>query len=312
MTSRRLGSRADTVYPPPDRRLRHAGESGRATTSDEIVRVLRRAIVRGELRPGSLLVQAELAARFGVSRIPLREALRALDAEGLVVMKSGRGATVTSLTSQDAFDLYRLRLAIEPPLAGRIVEYAGPRDLLRLHEFVEALDLCGEFDQQRFSDLNLEFHITMYRIADRPAYTRFVERALASIEPYSRMYLHLLRGTERAQSEHIAMVQAIENREADTLARLIASHLDGARKALVDHLAAVESGENLPPEIYGSLWTAEGESDVNGEAIAAIQPLTEIATAGSESLPPLDPTRMSTGAKKVKNARTKAPWGQSR
>jgi len=280
MTVRR---RLNTVYStrnserPSRKRAHQSDEAAKAHSPEEIVRRLRRAIVRGELAPGSLLVQADLASRFGVSRIPLREALRALDAEGLVVMKSGQGATVTKLSSQDALDLYRLRLAIEPPLADRIVEYAGPRDLQQLRRYVDALDRCGEHDQQRFSDLNLEFHVSMYRIADRPAYTRFVERALASIEPYSRMYLHLLRGSGRAQSEHVAMLRAIENREAETLSALITSHLDGARNALVKHLAAVEQGENLPVEIYGVLWTPEG--DGRSRAGRLLPPPTEMLEA---------------------------------
>lgn len=214
---------------------------------DGITGIVRRLIMQGQLQPGQALNQTELAARLGVSRIPLREALRTLAAEGLVVIETGLGASVTRLAARDALDLYDLRLALEPALAPMIIENAGPRDLKRLRSLSGAMEACQRTDQQRFSDLNLEFHRGMYEIADKPMYVRFVYNALGAVEPYSRVYLHLLGGAHRAQSEHAGMVEAIAAKDPDRLRHLIERHLIGARDAVPPALSGrdADAGEDM-------------------------------------------------------------------
>ena len=99
---------------------------------ERIADQLRREIRRGEIPPGGLLVQDELARRFGVSRNPLREALAALSGEGLVELRAGRRAVVRELSPAELVELYDLRIRLEPVLAPWIIDAAAPRDVAAL------------------------------------------------------------------------------------------------------------------------------------------------------------------------------------
>lgn len=200
-------------------------------TGNDVTSLLRRAIRRRVLAPGEVLVQEEIASRLGVSRIPLREALRGLAAVGIVEMQPGRGFRVTSLDAAEVAELYDLRLRIEPTVAESIVANTTTpvlRELERLERQMRATD-----DAEEWANLNYDFHMRMYESMGLPHTCRIVRQLLDLVEPYSRLYVHELHNLDRVEHEHTAMVDAIRSGDAERVSMLIAAHLEGARDGLV-------------------------------------------------------------------------------
>jgi len=200
---------------------------------DQIAESLRTAILERELAPGTVLNQSSLAAQFGVSRIPLREALRTLAAEGLITNRPGAGAIVTELTPQDVRELYDIRLALEPPLAEPIIENASRRQIAHLEMRISEMETAQANEDHSFARINYQFHHDLYAIAATRYTRQIVFLALNLTEPYSRVYLSILRGADRAQTEHHQMLEAIRQGDAPRLRSAIETHLIGAREALV-------------------------------------------------------------------------------
>ena len=200
---------------------------------DQIAESIRTAILERELAPGTVLNQSSLAAQFGVSRIPLREALRTLAAEGLVTNQPGIGSIVTELTAHDVRELYDIRLALEPPLAEPIIENASRRQIGELESRIHEMEAAQASETPEFSRINYQFHQDLYAIATSRHTRQIVFLAMNLTEPYSRVYLHILHGTDRAQSEHHEMLDAIREGNVDRLRSAIEAHLTGAREALI-------------------------------------------------------------------------------
>lgn len=209
-----------------------------------IVDVLRDAIRQGLLAPGTPLIQTAVAETFGVSRIPVREALQSLTAEGLVTLSSEGGAFVTSLTPNEIDELYSLRLLIEPALASPIVDRAGPADSGRLQAFVLEMD-THDSDMEPWANANYAFHQELYAISGKRHSQRICQQLLSLVEPYSRVAVFELGGREQSQREHHRMIEAINQRNADDLRRLLTTHIERARE---DLLGYVRSDKGLMPD----------------------------------------------------------------
>lgn len=209
---------------------------------EEMAQVLRQAVREGIFRPGQQLVQEDLAKRFNVSRIPVREALRMLAGEGLIISRPGGGAAVRTLTATEVSELYDLRLAIEPALAPSIIENVRPADIRRWEDWVRDLDAQTGMDWVK---TNYKLHSDMYAIADRPHTYRIVLSILNFTEQYSHLYMETFNCYRAANDEHRAMLNSIVSREAKILAGLITDHFQAARRGLVELLAAQPSHDAL-------------------------------------------------------------------
>lgn len=222
-------------------------------TTEQIAEELRLRIRSRQWLPGAPINQKQVAADLGVSRIPVREGLQALASEGLVTLSPGQGASVVQLDRDDIADLYDLRLAVEPSLAPDVIHGLSPRDHQRLVELNammhRASDHRGSDDdvhRDQWSNLNREFHTYMYAATGRTHTARVVLQFMELIEPYSRMYVHLLGGLKRASGEHDEMLGAIEGRDADALAEHVSAHLVGARDELLDDRWWVDGHFTVP------------------------------------------------------------------
>ncbi|MCW2544285.1 MAG: transcriptional regulator [Frankiales bacterium] len=193
--------------------------------------LLRQGIREHVLAPGQPLVQDDLAKRFGVSRNPVREALRMLAAEGLVSLAQGEGAVVRTLTETDLDELYSLRLAIEPGLAPHIVERARDRDIEALQALAKALDKKQPIESWLRD--NYRFHIALFALAGQPHTERILTNVLTLVQPYSLINVDKLKGRDKASKDHLEMVEAIRRRDAKALAALFRSHLGEARERLL-------------------------------------------------------------------------------
>lgn len=207
---------------------------------DDIANLLRRAIGERVLVPGQPLNQDELARRFGVSRIPLREALRTLVGEGLVVMRPGLGALVTELSADEVEELYDLRLHLEPPLAAAVVAQASRQDVEELAGLVDRLAELAVLDSESWSTLDYAFLRRMYELSGRRHTVRMVVQALNLVEPYARVHAHVLGRRDRVLDEQRGMVQALQAADAPRLTELLHASIDAARTDLVSAMRAID------------------------------------------------------------------------
>jgi DNA-binding GntR family transcriptional regulator len=203
---------------------------------DEIAVALRRAVRERAIPPGQAVNQDELARRFGVSRIPLREALRTLVGEGLIIMKPGLGAVVTELDAGEVQELYGLRLQLEPPLAKDIVDHVRRRDLDDLTALADSMKALGEKDSEEWSDLNYRFHRRVYELSERRHAVRLVVQVLNLVEPYARVHAHVLGSRPDTQQGWDDVIEALRVGDAERLEQLIADGIRSARAALMSSM----------------------------------------------------------------------------
>lgn len=203
---------------------------------EEIAAALRRALRERDIPPGQAMNQDELARRFGVSRIPLREALRTLAGEGLVTMKPGLGAVVTELRPAEVQELYGLRQQLEPPLAEDIVDHVRRRDVEELAAFVDRMQKLGEHDADEWSSARYRFNRRLYEISDRRHAVRLVVQLLNLVEPYARVDAHVLGSRARTQAGLEAMVGALREGDAAALGELIRADIATEQAELLESL----------------------------------------------------------------------------
>jgi len=206
---------------------------------DELAKALRHGIREGALLPGQALVQDELAKRFKVSRIPIREALRMLSAEGMVTARPGGGLAVMSLSASEVEELYDLRISLEVGLSAHIVSNASVGDITRWKQFVQVLG-DERADIRAWIRHNYQYHLSMYEVSRRAHTVRIVSSLMDRTLPYARLYMDSSADDKLIHEEHAGMLSAIENRDATQLARVIHEHLRTTQRSLVESLSVVE------------------------------------------------------------------------
>lgn len=204
-----------------------SGEEFTATrqTAHEYVRsVLRRAILNGELKGGSRLVQAELAATLEVSTTPVREALRDLATEGLVQFDPHRGAIVAELSSEDVHDIYEIRRVLEPLAMRQAVPKLSDALLGRLRKLHQ--DMIDEPQAPDWVDRNRVFHMAVYETAASPRLAAIIR----TLQDASVMYIGAslidspsLR--DEANHDHAEILEALEQRDAEAAVKALNDHL---------------------------------------------------------------------------------------
>jgi DNA-binding GntR family transcriptional regulator len=200
---------------------------------DEIASALRRAVHERAIRPGRALNQDELARQYGVSRIPLREALRTLAGEGLVTMRPGLGAVVTELRPSEVEELYGLRLRLEPPLAADIIDHLRRRDIDDLSALVDTMAATDLDESEEWSSANYRFHRRLYELSEQRHAVRLVVQVLNLVEPYARMHAHVLGSRLQIQQCRAATVEALRAGDATRLEQLIEESILAGRSGLV-------------------------------------------------------------------------------
>ena len=206
----------------------------RHTTSDETIRRtsmvdtvterLRRAILFGEMEPGGRIRVGELEQRFGVSHIPIREALRRLEAEGLVVTSPQRATLVAGIALDDLAGLYDLRRMIEVPVVERSAQCATPEQLQAVRDALVVLEQA-EPESPSFWDAHRAFHWALMEPGATSWTQRVIEQLWQSAERYVRLTAAAFGTTEEAMREHRRLVELFEERDAPAIAELLRQHL---------------------------------------------------------------------------------------
>ena len=191
----------------------------------QIADIIRNSISEGEIKPGLLNVSA-LARRFDVSTVPVREALRLLESEGLVSFGKDRHVRVNSLSASDLQEIYLMRVALESVLLKEAVPLLQHDEEVtaKLNEYVEIMDRTLD-DGDAWTAANEAFHRTMYELVAMPRITRVVGSLWAASQPYLRVYAQEPASLKAAQAEHREMLGSIERGDAGAAIRVLQEHL---------------------------------------------------------------------------------------
>jgi DNA-binding GntR family transcriptional regulator len=183
---------------------------------EEVAELLRQRIFSRELEPGSWIDELKIAEAYGISRTPLREALKVLAAEGLVTMKVRRGAYVTEVSERDLSDVYHLLSLLESDAAGVVAATASEsqiKELQNLHNELEAAATPSRQDTERFFEINERFHMRLLEIANN----RWRDQMVADLRKVMKLNRHnsLLKSgrIEESLNEHRAVMRAIVERD---------------------------------------------------------------------------------------------------
>ena len=197
------------VSPPPMSALSLAPRA----LYEEVAELLRQRIFSRELEPGSWIDELKLAEEYGISRTPLREALKVLAAEGLVTMKVRRGAYVTEVSDKDLADVYHLLALLESDGAGVVAERASDEQLAELRALHTGLEAAARH-RERFFAINERFHTRLLEIADN----RWRQQMVSDLRKVMKLNRHnsLLKTGRIAESldEHRALMDALLARDA--------------------------------------------------------------------------------------------------
>jgi DNA-binding GntR family transcriptional regulator len=221
-----------------------SGTSGHLTKQQFVYSTLRESILRCELAPGTRLVIDELAKQFRVSIIPVREALRLLQSEGLVLSVAHVGATVAPISHASVVEVFTLLEGLEMVAARAAAERATASDLGMLHDLLAEMDRALEAGSpQRWAEINTRFHLAITKLADMPILMDMMQRAVDYWDRVRRFYFRdvLIHRTRLAQAEHRAIVEHMDARNLPALEQTIREHNQGALAAYTAHLAGVET-----------------------------------------------------------------------
>lgn len=205
-------------------RLPPLGDVQRRTAHESVTEALRQAVLGGVLPAGTRLVQAELAAEFGVSNTPVREAMRQLAVEGLIKFDSYRGAVVRSPSLDEVREVYEVRLLLEPVAMRKAVERITPAELEQARE-LEA-EMARTVDIGTWVLLNRRFHDTLITAARSPRLASIIAGLQDAATPQVALSIKAdFRRLTDGNNEHREILHAVENRDADQAVKLISEHL---------------------------------------------------------------------------------------
>jgi DNA-binding GntR family transcriptional regulator len=190
---------------------------------EEVAELLRQRIFARELEPGSWIDELRIAEALGISRTPLREALKVLAAEGLVTMKVRRGAYVTEVSEKDLRDVYHLLALLESDAARVVAQRASEAQLVQIQTLHQDLEKAMD-NRDRFFEINEAFHMLLMEIADN----RWRDQMVADLRKVMKLNRHsslFKEGRiEQSLAEHQAIVQALADRQPEVAAERMSAH----------------------------------------------------------------------------------------
>lgn len=204
----------------------------RLTAVDRVERGLRRAITTGTLEPGAHLREEELAKKYGVSRTPVREALRHLRGDGLIVILPNVGAQVAGFSLVDIDELFEIRGALEVLAAQRAATRITPAAVKKLRLQLERTEAASRrANIERLAEENTRLHDAIYELAGSPQLVRLIESLSEKLARFRVASLSSPDRPREALAEHRALVTAITRRDVEKVRELAISHAEKARLA---------------------------------------------------------------------------------
>ncbi len=198
---------------------------------------LRESILTGELSGGSPLKQEELAVRFNVSMSVLREALKSLEAEGLVRFYPNRGAVVSELSVSEAEEIFDIRLFLELGALELAIPHLTKADLAEAEQFLQNADAQAD----RCSEMNWRFHEALYCPGGNGKLLALIQTMHNNVERYMRLYLSALHCQTKSQAEHRSLLEACAQRDIAEAQRVLRRHMADASACLSSFLRQVNT-----------------------------------------------------------------------
>ena len=208
-------------------------------TPDTIAAELRSELMTGTLAPGAELSQVVLAARFGVSRIPIRDALRILAGEGLVEIETNRGAKAIALTPDEVREIYDLRVLLEGDCLRRAAKKLTPAALDEIERVRRQSDL--DAGTPGWADGDWAFHRAIYSLAGRPRQLAMIEALRRTCRMFVSAYSTMPAKKSRWLDDHRAIVEHLRRRQVDRAVLALQAHLETAGEYLLKRMTAGRS-----------------------------------------------------------------------
>ncbi len=197
---------------------------------EEVAERLRQRIFRRELEPGTWIDEVRIAEELGISRTPLREALKVLAAEGLVTMKVRRGAYVTEVSEQDLREVYHLLSLLESDAAGEVARQATAGELAELQALHAELEKAVK-DRDRFFAVNERFHMRLLEIAGNRWRNQVVADLRKVMKLNRQASLFKSGRVQESLDEHRAVMDALARRDAAAATRRMQAHFASGLEA---------------------------------------------------------------------------------
>jgi DNA-binding GntR family transcriptional regulator len=229
----------------PESTHRAVSSGGHLTKQQFVYATLRDSIIKCEIGPGSRLVIDDLARQFQVSIIPVREALRLLQSDGLVISVAHVGATVTPISRASVVEVFTVMEGLEVVATRAAAQRADASDLAVLVNLVEAMDQALDVGSpQHWAELNTRFHLAISRLAEMPILQEMMQRAFDYWERVRRYYFSgvLVHRARLAQAEHHAIFDQLRARDLPRLEETIRQHNQGAMGAYTAYLETADDG----------------------------------------------------------------------
>lgn len=225
----------------------------RQSLTSAVADKLREQIIRGEIPEGTQLRQDAIASQYQVSRIPVREALRQLDAEGLIAIVPNRGAIVPALSPDDIEELFTIRALLEPEVLKLSIPRLKDEDLAKAESILRKYvnELRREDHVSAWGRLNWQFHSTLYSRANRPRFMAIIRNVNSSSERYIRLQLYLTHWMKRANEEHHKILELCHERDIPAACTLLGEHITRAGQSLKEVL--------LQKRVAGSASSGDGQ-----------------------------------------------------
>lgn len=224
------------------------------TLTQQVASLIRDGILQGKLKGGQVLRQEDLAAQLNVSRIPVREALRQLDAEGFVALNPHRGAVVVSLSAAEVEEIYDIRVALETQALRLALPHYTPEILREAQAMLDHIDAERKTNAQatkraasplaQWGDMNWRFHEVLYRPAKRPRLLTMIKSLHDNVGRYLRAYVALDKHAALSQQQHRKLLAACKEGNADRAAEILEQHLQAASHRLREQLNAEIVGQD--------------------------------------------------------------------
>ena len=204
---------------------------------DVVFNTLRRAILKGELKPGERLMEIALADKLGVSRTPIREAIRKLELEGLVVMAPRKGAKVASITERDLSDVLEVRKGMEVLAISLACKRITGEELEKLETIEQSFQkLIESGNLTELAEMDVKFHDTIYQATNNQRLVQLLNNLREQMYRYRMEYLKDIAVRRTLAEEHKAICRALRERDEQQAEQYVSIHIDNQQKAIIRSL----------------------------------------------------------------------------
>ena len=223
--------------------------SEQGSLQERIYRELRKALLDDALPSGERVYEADVAQRMGVSRVPVREAVRRLQQDGLLEVRARGGVYVATISPEEVDDVYRLRAAVEGVAASLAAERASDAELAQIGAVIDRL--AGAKPRSKARSLSTvdpktavrladEFHRAIYSASHCDRVHQLLEPLYAQLMRFRKQTLSLPHRAKEAEEGHLQIYEALKSRDSDKAERVMREHIESARLTLLNHLAATK------------------------------------------------------------------------